>query len=158
MRNKVIVDLNNIDEVLRQQRDNMTKRCVNKVILIGNVGSDARAFEKNKGCSIRIATNDEFFDKQTQDKKTHTEWHNILFFGKLAEIVLSYVSKGSYIYIEGRLTTKKYQDADGNDKYYTSIVAHEMIMLDNKPSSASKPYKDDKAHINNDNMYDDIPF
>ncbi len=115
-------------------------RGVNKVILIGNLGKDPEVRYMPSGgavTNITIATSDSWKDKQTGEKKESTEWHNVVFFNRLAEIAGEYLKKGSKVYIEGSLKTEKYQDkATGADRYSTKIVANEMQMLDGKGGSA----------------------
>ncbi|HYC38315.1 MAG TPA: single-stranded DNA-binding protein [Usitatibacter sp.] len=104
---------------------------VNKVILIGNLGRDPETRYMPDGgaiTNISIATTDTWKDKQGE-KQEKTEWHRVAFFGKLAEIAGEYLKKGSQVYVEGRLQTRKWQDKDGNDKYTTEIVADRMQML-----------------------------
>jgi single-strand DNA-binding protein len=104
---------------------------VNKVILIGNLGRDPETRYMPDGAAITnisVATTDTWKDKQGE-KQEKTEWHRVAFFGKLAEIAAEYLKKGSQVYVEGRLQTRKWQDKDGNDKYTTEIVADRMQML-----------------------------
>ncbi|TVT45554.1 MAG: single-stranded DNA-binding protein [Denitromonas halophila] len=105
---------------------------VNKVILVGNLGRDPEIRYAPSGdaiCNVSIATTDTWKDKQTGEKKESTEWHRVVFFGKLAEIVGQYLKKGRAIYVEGRLQTRKWQDQNGQDRYTTEIRASEMQML-----------------------------
>ncbi|MFP3756152.1 single-stranded DNA-binding protein [Cupriavidus sp. SIMBA_020] len=105
---------------------------VNKVILVGNLGADPEVRYMPSGdavANIRIATTDRYKDKQSGDFKEATEWHRIAFFGKLAEIVGQYLKKGSSVYIEGRIRTRKWQDQSGQEKYSAEIVADQMQML-----------------------------
>jgi single-strand DNA-binding protein len=104
---------------------------VNKVILIGNLGRDPETRYMPDGgavTNISVATTDAWKDK-AGEKQEKTEWHRVAFFGKLAEIAGEYLKKGSQVYVEGRLQTRKWQDKDGNDKYTTEIVADRMQML-----------------------------
>ena len=141
-------------------------RGVNKVILVGNCGQDPELKTTPSGAavaSVSIATSESWNDKASGEKKEKTEWHRVIFWNRLAEIVGQYVKKGSQIYIEGKLQTRKWQDKDGNDRYMTEIVASEMQMLGGKsnasqqqesynppsvPQSAARPQIDD----------DEIPF
>jgi single-strand DNA-binding protein len=110
-------------------------RGVNKVILIGNLGADPETKSMPSGTSVanlRIATSESFKDKQTNEWQERTEWHTVAMFGRLAEIAGEYLRKGSKVYIEGRLRTRKWQDKQGNDRYSTEIVANEMQMLDSR--------------------------
>ena len=105
---------------------------VNKVILVGNLGADPETRYMPSGdavTNIRLATTDRYKDKQSGEFKEATEWHRIAFFGKLAEIAGQYLRKGSSVYIEGRIRTRKWQDQSGQDKYSTEIVADQMQML-----------------------------
>src|SRR5574337_1408636 len=105
---------------------------VNKVILVGNLGKDPETRYAPSGdaiCNITLATTDSWKDKATGEKKEQTEWHRVVFFGKLAEIADQYLKKGSQCYIEGSLKTRKWQDKDGQDRYTTEIRGDEMKML-----------------------------
>ena len=105
---------------------------VNKVILIGNLGADPESRFAPSGdaiCNIRLATTETWRDKNTGERREATEWHRVAFFGKLAEIAGQYLRKGSQVYIEGSLRTRKWQDKDGQDRYTTEIRADEMKML-----------------------------
>jgi single-strand DNA-binding protein len=105
---------------------------VNKVILVGNLGADPEIRYMPSGdaiANIRLATTDRYKDKASGEFKEATEWHRVAFFGRLAEIVGEYLKKGSSVYIEGRLRTRKWQGQDGQDRYSTEIVADQMQML-----------------------------
>lgn len=107
-------------------------RGLNKVMLIGNLGADPEVRYTAGGAAVanvRLATADSWRDKDSGETQERTEWHRVVFFGRLAEIVEQYVKKGSQIYIEGRIQTRKWQDKDGNEKFSTEIVASEMQML-----------------------------
>lgn len=107
-------------------------RGINKVILVGNLGQDpeTRAMPSGKPVTnVRVATSDSWRDKQTGEQKEQTEWHSVVFFDRLAEIAAEYLRKGSQVYIEGRIRTRKWQDKSGNDRYTTEIIANEMQML-----------------------------
>ena len=110
-------------------------RGINKSILIGNLGKDPEAF--NGGCRLALATDESYKDKNTGQMVPKTEWHNITAFGKLGEICMSYLKKGSKVYVEGRLQTDKYQK-EGVDHYQTKIIANDMRMLDSKPSESTQ--------------------
>jgi len=113
----------------------MAQRGVNKVILVGNCGQDPEMKHLPSGgavTNVSIATSETWKDKQTGAQQERTEWHRVVFFNRLAEIVGEYVRKGSKIYVEGRLQTRKWQDQNGNDRYSTEIVANEMQMLDSR--------------------------
>ncbi len=118
----------------------MASRGLNKVMIIGNLGAEPEVRYTAGGnamATVNIATSETWRDKQTGEQQERTEWHRVVFFGKLAEIVQQYVHKGSKIYVEGRLQTRKWQDNNGQDRYTTEIVANEMQMLDSKGASAS---------------------
>lgn len=105
---------------------------VNKVILIGNLGRDPEVrygAEGNAMCNISLATTYSWRDRNSGDRKEETEWHRVVFFGRLAEIVGEYLSKGRSIYVEGRLRTRKWTDQSGQERYTTEIVAEQMQML-----------------------------
>jgi single-strand DNA-binding protein len=107
-------------------------RGVNKVILIGNLGRDPEVRYSPSGSAIAnvtLATSEQWRDKESGEKQEKTEWHRVVFFGRLAEIVGEYLKKGSQVYVEGRLQTRKWQDQSGQDRYTTEIVANEMQML-----------------------------
>jgi single-strand DNA-binding protein len=107
-------------------------RGINKVILVGNLGKDPEVRYMASGgavCNVTLATTESWKDKQSGEQKDKTEWHNIVFYRRLAEIAGEYLRKGSQIYVEGRLQTRKWQDKNGNDRYTTEIIANEMQML-----------------------------
>jgi single-strand DNA-binding protein len=114
-------------------------RGVNKVILVGTLGKDPETRYMPSGSAVtnlRIATNEQWKDKQTGEQQERTEWHSIAMFGRLAEIAAEYLRKGSQVYIEGKLRTRKWQDKEGKDRYSTEIVADEMQMLGGKGGGA----------------------
>ena len=114
---------------------------VNKVIIVGNVGRDPETRYMPSGdevTNISVATSDRYKDKQTGEMKETTEWHRVAFFGKLAEIAGQYLKKGSQVYVEGRLRTRKWTDASGQEKYSTEIVSETMQMLGGKPVGGSE--------------------
>lgn len=132
-------------------------RGINKVILIGNLGKDPEIRQVNNGsavANITIATSESWKDKQSGELQERTEWHRVVCFNRLAEIVGEYLHKGSKIYIEGSLRTRKWEAKDGTQKYTTEIIASEMRMLDSKNSapSESKPLPAGAP------IDDDIPF
>lgn len=105
---------------------------VNKVILVGNLGADPETRYTQGGdaiCSIRLATTDSYKDKTSGEKREVTEWHRVVFYRKLAEIAGQYLKKGSQVYLEGKIKTRKWQDKDGKDNYTTEIVAEQMQLL-----------------------------
>ena len=107
-------------------------RGVNTVILVGNLGKDPEVRYSPSGsamANVTLATTESWKDKQTGEKQEKTEWHRVVFFNRLAEIVGEYLKKGSQVYVEGRLQTRKWQGQDGQDRYTTEIVANEMQML-----------------------------
>jgi single-strand DNA-binding protein len=111
---------------------------VNKVILVGNLGADPEVRYLPSGdavANIRLATTDRYKDKASGEMKEATEWHRVSFFGRLAEIVNEYLKKGSSVYIEGRIRTRKWQAQDGTDRYSTEIVAEQMQMLGGRGGS-----------------------
>jgi single-strand DNA-binding protein len=110
-------------------------RGINKVILIGNLGADPETRAMPSGmtvANIRVATSESWKDKQSGESKERTEWHTVAMFGRLGEIAGEYLKKGSKVYIEGSLRTRKWQDKQGNDRYSTEIIANEMQMLDSR--------------------------
>ncbi|HQR04425.1 MAG: single-stranded DNA-binding protein [Proteobacteria bacterium] len=117
---------------------------INKVILVGNLGADPETRHTPNGdqvTNIRLATTDSWKDKATGDKREATEWHRVVFFGKLAEIAGQYLKKGSQVYIEGRIKTRKWQGQDGQDRYTTEISADQMQMLGRREGSGSPDYE-----------------
>jgi single-strand DNA-binding protein len=115
-------------------------RGVNKVIIVGNLGKDPETRYMPSGSAVtnlRIATTEAWKDKQTGDQQERTEWHAVAMFGRLAEIAAEYLRKGSQVYIEGKLRTRKWQDKEGKDRYTTEIVADEMQMLGSRGGGAS---------------------
>jgi single-strand DNA-binding protein len=107
-------------------------RGINKVIIIGHLGADPETRAMPSGttvANIRVATTESWKDKSSGDQQERTEWHNIALFGRTAEVAAEYLRKGSQVYIEGRLRTRKWQDKQGNDRYTTEIVANDMQML-----------------------------
>ncbi|HEY5641340.1 MAG TPA: single-stranded DNA-binding protein [Woeseiaceae bacterium] len=107
-------------------------RGINKVILVGNLGQDPETRYMPSGAAVTnftVATNESWKDKQTGEQKERTEWHRVAMFNRLAEIAAEYLRKGSQVYIEGKLRTRKWQDKDGQDRYTTEIIADEMQML-----------------------------
>ena len=112
-------------------------RGINKVILIGNLGNDPEVRYMPSGgavTNISVATSETWKDKQTGQPQERTEWHRVVFFNRLAEIAGEYLRKGSKVYLEGSLRTRKWQDQSGADRYSTEIVANEMQMLDSRGS------------------------
>jgi single-strand DNA-binding protein len=115
-------------------------RGINKVILVGNLGADPETRYTPSGSAvtkIRIATSESWKDRQTGERQERTEWHRVVFFGRLAEIAGEYLKKGSQVYVEGSLRTDKWQDQSGQDRYTTEIVANEMQMLGGRPGAGA---------------------
>ncbi len=146
-------------------------RGINKVILVGNLGADPETRYTPNGSAvtnIRLATTDSWRDRQSGEKQEKTEWHRVVFFSRLAEIAGEYLRKGSQVYVEGRLQTRKWQDQGGQDRYTTEIVANEMQMLGGRsegmgePAAASGGFRDKPQAaapaVEPDFQDDDIPF
>jgi len=115
---------------------------VNKVILVGNLGADPETRYMPSGdaiTNIRIATTDRWKDKASGEMKEATEWHRIAFFGRLAEVAGQYLKKGSQVYVEGRIRTRKWQDKEGQDRYTTEIVADAMQLLGKREGMGDAP-------------------
>ena len=116
-------------------------RGINKVIIVGNCGQDPETRYLPSGgavTNLSLATSETWKDKNTGDQQERTEWHRVVFFNRLAEIVEQYVKKGSKVYVEGSLRTRKWQGQDGQDRYTTEIVASEMQMLDSRGGQAGQ--------------------
>jgi len=137
-------------------------RGINKAIIVGNLGQDPETRYLPSGdavTNISIATSERWKDKQTGEQKERTEWHKVVMFKRLAEIAAEYLRKGSQVYIEGKLQTKKWQDKSGNDRYTTEIVANELQMLGGKGNSEPRaPKTQAPAQPGPDDFDDDIPF
>jgi single-strand DNA-binding protein len=115
-------------------------RGINKVILIGNLGADPETRAMPSGTTVanlRVATSESWRDKQTGEQQERTEWHRVALFGRLAEIAGEYLRKGSQVYIEGSLRTRKWQDKQGNERYSTEIVGNELQMLGGRSGAAA---------------------
>jgi single-strand DNA-binding protein len=120
-------------------------RGVNKVILVGNLGADPETRYTAGGSAVtnvRLATTDSWRDKQSGEQQERTEWHRVVFWGRLAEIAAEYLRKGSQIYVEGRIQTRKWQGQDGQDRWTTEIVGNEMQMLGSRGGAQSPPPPD----------------
>jgi len=118
-------------------------RGINKVILIGNLGKDPETRYMPSGgaiTNITVATSETWKDKQSGEQQERTEWHRVVFFNRLAEIAGEYLKKGSKVYIEGSLRTRKWQGNDGQDRYTTEVVASEMQMLDSRGAGGSAEF------------------
>ena len=148
-------------------------RGVNKVILIGNLGKDPEVRYMPSGgavANVTLATSETWKDKQSGEKQERTEWHNVVFYNRLAEIAGEYLKKGSKVYVEGSLRTRKWQDKNtGADRYTTEIIASEMQMLDGRGGggegygggagqSQPAPAAREKVAAGADDFDDDIPF
>ena len=142
-------------------------RGINKVILVGNLGADPETRYMPSGSAVTnlsIATSEQWKDKQSGETKERTEWHNIVLFNRLAEISAEYLRKGSQVYIEGKLRTRKWQDRDGKDRWTTEIIADEMQMLGGRGGGGSAPMSSGSAPSSAppqppaDEFDDDIPF
>lgn len=146
---------------------------VNKAIIIGNIGKDPEMRYTASGdavCNITVATSETWKDKSTGEKKEATEWHRVSFFGRLAEIAGEYLTKGSAVYVEGSIHTRKWTDKDGQERYTTEIRGNEMKMLGGRPDPGKRqeersPPADNRAPAQNkpaprafDDLGDDIPF
>ena len=132
---------------------------VNKVILVGNLGADPESRFMTNGdavVNINIATTDSWKDKQTGEKREATEWHRVVFYRKLAEIAGQYLKKGSQVYVEGALKTRKWQDKEGVDRYTTEIVANEMKMLGSRQGMGG-PSGDDDSFDSGRSAFTSLP-
>jgi single-strand DNA-binding protein len=115
-------------------------RGVNKVILIGNLGKDPEVRYIPSGSAVAnltLATSESWKDQQSGEQQERTEWHNVVFYGRLAEIAGEYLKKGSKVYVEGSLRTRKWQDKNGVDRYTTEIIARDMQMLDSRAGASA---------------------
>jgi len=144
-------------------------RGINKVIIVGNLGADPDTRYMPSGgavTNLSVATSETWKDKQTGEQKERTEWHKVAMFNRLAEIAAEYLRKGSQVYIEGKLRTRKWQDRDGNDRWTTEIIADEMQMLGGRGGGGSAPMGSSGQGSSGpspqpsapDDFDDDIPF
>lgn len=137
---------------------------INKVILVGNLGRDPEVrytTDNNAIANVSIATTDRYKDKTTGEQKEITEWHRVVFFNRLGEIAAEYLKKGSQVYIEGKLRTRKWTDKDGAEKYTTEIIADQLQMLGGRTSEAKSATPAPTAPRQSkpaDDLEDDIPF
>jgi len=144
---------------------------VNKAIIVGHLGRDPETRYSPDGaaiCNISVATSEQWKDKASGEKQERTEWHRIAFFNRLAEIAGEYLKKGSLVYIEGKIHTRKWQDKEGQDRYTTEIVAERLQMLGGRQESSAPEAKEPTAAGEGkpakkpagkfDDMEDDIPF
>ena len=123
---------------------------VNKAIILGNLGSDPDIKYTKAGspvANLSIATSERWKDKETGEQKEQTEWHRVVVFGRLAEIAEQFLKKGSKVFIEGKIQTRDWEDADGNKKYTTEVVAREMTMLDSRASTNSSASDDTSGKL-----------
>lgn len=138
---------------------------VNKVILVGNLGKDPEVRYLEGGTAVAnftIATSEYYTDKSTNEKKTITEWHNVVLWRGLAELAEKYLKKGNQVYIEGKLRTRKWQDKDGSDRYTTEVVGDSMQMLGKKEDNSSVQQQNQTTPTpeidKQDSETDDLPF
>ena len=138
-------------------------RGINKVIIVGNLGADpdSRAMPSgNAVTNISVATSESWNDRETGEKQEKTEWHRVVFFNRLAEIAAQYLKKGSQVYVEGKLQTRKWEDKEGNERWTTEVVANQMEMLGDRMSNDTS--NDNASSSDNgfstDEFDDDIPF
>ena len=147
----------------------MSNRGVNKVILVGNLGNDPEIRYMPNGdavCNLSIATSESWKDKQGQQQE-RTEWHRLTMYRKLGEIAAEYLKKGSQIYVEGKLQTRKWQDQQGNDKYTTEVICDQMQMLGGRDNNQQAPQQQNAQQAqqkaptqqaSEPDFDDDIPF
>ncbi len=144
-------------------------RGINKVIIVGNLGGDPETRYMPSGSAVTnltVATNESWKDKQTGEQKDRTEWHKVAMFNRLAEVAAEYLRKGSQVYIEGKLRTRKWQDKSGQDRWTTEIIADEMQMLGSRGGGGSAPMSSSSDSAPSsappqpgpDDFDDDIPF
>ena len=142
-------------------------RGINKVIIVGNLGADpdSRAMPSgNAVTNISVATSESWNDRETGEKQEKTEWHRVVFFNRLAEIAAQYLKKGSQVYVEGKLQTRKWEDKEGNGRWTTEVVANQMQMLGDRMSNdmsndnASSSQSSSDNDFSTDEFDDDIPF
>ena len=142
-------------------------RGINKVIIVGNLGADpdSRAMPSgNAVTNISVATSESWNDRDSGEKKEKTEWHRVVFFNRLAEIAAQYLKKGSQVYVEGKLQTRKWEDKEGNERWTTEVVANQMQMLGDRMSGDMSNDNSSSSQSTSDNDFstdefdDDIPF
>lgn len=130
----------------------MARGSVNKVILIGNLGGDPEVRYMTNSepvTSFSLATTEAWRDKSSGEKKEQTEWHRVVVYGKLAEIIGKFAKKGSHMYVEGRLRTRKWQDQQNNNRFTTEIVANEVHILANRNNSSEETHEESTEHTFN---------
>ena len=148
-------------------------RGVNKAIIVGNLGQDPEVRYTASGTAVTnvsVATTDSWIDRQSGERQDRTEWHRVVFFNRLAEIAAEYLKKGSQVFIEGRIQTRKWEDKDGNERWTTEIVANEMQMLGSRggggvqggpaddSGAAPAPGGSGSSGFSDSEFDDDIPF
>ena len=142
-------------------------RGINKVIIVGNLGADpdSRAMPSgNAVTNISVATSESWNDRETGEKQEKTEWHRVVFFNRLAEIAAQYLKKGSQVYVEGKIQTRKWEDKEGNERWTTEVVANQMQMLGDRMSNDMSNDNVSSSQSSSDNDFstdefdDDIPF
>jgi len=141
-------------------------RGVNKVIIVGNLGADPDAKSMPSGnmvANFSVATTESWNDRDTGERQEKTEWHRVVFFGRIAEIADQYLKKGSQVYVEGKLQTRKWEDRDGNERWTTEIVGSQLEMLGDRMGSGSSQSNNmdqstSKSDFSDDEFDDDIPF
>jgi single-strand DNA-binding protein len=137
-------------------------RGVNKAIIVGTLGKDPEMRYMPSGSAVAnlsVATSEQWKDKQSGEKQERTEWHRVSMFGKLAEIAGEYLRKGSQVYLEGKIQTRKWQDKEGKDRYSTEIVADQMQMLGGKRAESAAPQTQQSGEAPPPKDFDDeIPF
>jgi single-strand DNA-binding protein len=173
----VVLGRQNDQEALRSTKktklESAMARGVNKAIIVGNLGRDPEVRYSASGSAIAnvtVATTDSWKDRQSGERQERTEWHRVVFFNRLAEIAGEYLKKGSQVFIEGRIQTRKWEDKDGNERWTTEIVANEMQMLgsrgggsmsDGPPDdsgTAPAPSSSGSSGFSDSEFDDDIPF
>ena len=136
-------------------------RGINKVIIVGNLGADpdSRAMPSgNAVTNISVATSESWNDRDTGEKQEKTEWHRVVFFNRLAEIAAQYLKKGSQVYVEGKLQTRKWEDKEGNERWTTEVVANQMQMLGDRMSGDTSNDNSSSSQSSSDNDNPDIEF
>ena len=136
-------------------------RGINKVIVVGNLGADPDSRTMPSGnavTNISVATSESWNDKETGERQEKTEWHRVVFFGRLAEIASEYLKKGSQVYIEGKLQTRKWEDKEGNERWTTEIVSNQMQMLGEKMSQSASNQGNVTKQNNSSNEFVDEEF
>ena len=132
---------------------------LNKVLIIGNLGSDPEIKYNSSGSAVAnlsIATSERWKDRNTGEQKEQVEWHRVVLFSRLAEIAEQYLKKGSKVFVEGKLQTRDWEDAEGKKRYTTEVIAREMTMLDSRSGSDNAPQPQSSGP--EDNFEEDIPF